>query len=225
MVLDTEKITNDLQTRGWYLHTGHESEIALRQSFGFLGDVLLQSHIKILHGFSSPPTPNTPFGMRLHTDAPCADYVLWHCLCEGEVGEFIQLCHVNHVINLLSSQEKKALSRLYADQVSMEAKHQLISSYFDFPVLYGSNLECMNFAHWLSYGTQENVQHAAIKKLRTAVEDTILSSAVESIFLRKGQVLVVDNKRLLHGRTVLSEHSRRFHMRYWFRSNMNRKAT
>jgi len=168
-----------------------------------LGKVILDTDVKI--NSEAPSLVQSAEPLEWHQDSPEARWIVWHCVNPG-----------------FAQREPTELvdSAPFVNQLAIEDKTMLMDS----PIVYRSVDGSLQNAQILSAGAEqlklyycpwlieERVQnYSCVKK----VSDFLNGQEPYQHFWNKGDVLIIDNHRVLHRRGRLSSTSRRHLKRYW----------
>lgn len=140
--------------------------------------------------------------MSFHTDPPTARLIAWYCHEQDEVDGASLLVDSGKVLPGLSAGDRDVLR-------GVRMKHRGFSEAV--PVL-GEHGEFF-FAPWLEPVGADKRSFEVVTRLRAAL--VAAQESATEVRLTPGQLLVVDNHRVLHGRRALQPGSRRHLERYW----------
>ena len=157
--------------------------------------------------------------LDFHTDHPKADYIAWLCLEPSDSGGESILADAETAFARLSPDEQAALAeiRLFEHKVFPDDQDSrpLVSAGAD-----GGRRFYYSF--WLVEDDLPPAQGGALKRFRRAVSEC----QVAEVKLRRDDILVVDNARILHGRRAFAGGKRHL-TRHWIRrfcSNFSRQG-
>ncbi|QGM98421.1 TauD/TfdA family dioxygenase [Methylocystis parvus] len=145
-----------------------------------------------------------------HTDSPMARYVAWLCVAQQESGGEMRLKDTRPIFDAAPAAQRDALRRTKARFPKIDGMHEAGS----LPVLDGDAERGwrLNYAPWL---VETGSLSASCAPLMAAL-DEFPGPASVAIALRPGSLLVIDNRRMLHGRDAL-EGDERILLRFWIR--------
>ncbi|TDX60431.1 alpha-ketoglutarate-dependent taurine dioxygenase [Methylosinus sp. sav-2] len=171
-----------------------------------LGPIIHECEIRVEAGATSYFKREAP--LAYHTDSPFARYVVWLCLVQQDIGGEMLLKDTKHVFDGATPAEINALNRVAVRFPAIEGAHGAGS----LPLLSGDRHGGwrVNYAPWLI--VEESLSPAACRVL-AALGDFPGEHGV-AIALRPGSVLIIDNRRMLHGRGELAGDRRRL-LRRW----------
>ena len=151
-----------------------------------------------------------PDRLPLHTDHPCARFIAWRCEVQDAIDGASVLVDSRAVLRRL---DETTLSALRQTTLVARVRSGFVPQAF--PVLATVNdEERFFFAPWLSPETTDEQGLCALQALRDAIAAEEAAGRVR-IRLQAGQVLVVDNHRVLHGRDAIARESPRRLRRLW----------
>jgi hypothetical protein len=173
-----------------------------------LGEIIQQKDISI----EDEPKKwvNSSKEMPFHTDHSSADFVAWHCIEQTDIGGESLLSDISVAFSLLSDLQKELLKKIQIKNV------QLFDGDLEFHPLINIKDEHVEF-YFVPWLVQDDICDDTQNALKE-IESTLQSMAIK-ILLAKGDVLVINNKKLVHGRDALLGSPNRFLKRYWIKSN------
>lgn len=143
--------------------------------------------------------------LDLHTDHSRVRYVAWYCLRPTDIGGISLLLDSWPLIGAMSERERAALCeiRLFEHRVfENDPEYCPMLRYLEGqPQLYYSFRLC----------NEEDREVLALRKFRNLIEQ----ASVMGIRLAANDLLIVDNRRMLHGRTRIEGRKDRHLERYW----------
>lgn len=176
----------------------------------YLGEVVDDTPVRIVPGkrtYLARPEP-IPF----HTDHPISDLIAWRCESQDARDGASLLIDSHRAIGELSAQELAGLELL-----RLPAMVRLGDEATPTPIMSreGGSRRVF-YAPWLEPIGRPVEAHDALVAFRRALAQQQQDAL--SIRLEPGQVLIVDNHRMLHGRGQLLPDSTRRLRRLWIRS-------
>ena len=145
--------------------------------------------------------------MRLHTDHPRARWISWECVRQSSEGGYSLLKDTKPALDSLTAAEHDELRALsirthvvFADDVGA------------YPILRadGDGADWIYFTPWMTDGQSS----PAFRKFTRALEST----PTLTLRLYPGESLLIDNGRMLHGRSALGGDKDRLLIRRWIAS-------
>jgi hypothetical protein len=146
--------------------------------------------------------------MPFHSDHPDATYLLWQCLAEGTEDECTTLLDTKPVLKQLDA---KTLRTLESIQVPFPIG--FLGEGYASRALLSDNGRSIYFCPW--YLTELTPEQSEAVDL---FYGCLMEQEVIQIHLKKNEILLIDNRRLLHGRTALRSDSPRHLKRFWIAS-------
>lgn len=154
-------------------------------------------------------------GMSFHTDHNNANYIAWFCNSQSASGGQSLLIDTKSILQNFSESSFDLLQ-----EISVKTHQVFYSDKLSVPLLSinDSERQSVYYAEWL-------VNKPACIKHQKALEqfEHLIKSAVPAtLLLSEGDLLIIDNNRMLHGREGFPSHSNRWLTRYWIQSrNIN----
>ena len=208
----SQKILNDLESKGW----SHFSvrEVNLDKLFHVLGYVIMENDVRI--NPKSPSLVTSAKALPPHTDHHLAHYILWHCIVQDSTGGHSIIVDGLHIFESMDQEIQETLRSINLIEHSVFKNdletHPMISS--------TSIGDRIYYSFWLADEKLIEEQKRAFNIFNKAVRDT----KQIRIKLKPDECLVVDNGRILHGRTSLIPSSDRLLKRYWIGDSFLEKA-
>ncbi len=149
-----------------------------------------------------------------HTDHHRADLIAWYCLEQTDDGGETILIDAYELLRKLSTEQLHHLRslRLFEHKV-FDGDAEL------FPLLSDRfRREKVYYSFWMNRGDLTREQREAFLAFKSLTE----TAQPICYRLEPGDLLVIDNGRMLHGRTAIGGNRRRFLKRYWIASLTNK---
>lgn len=197
------KLKEELQQNG-YAHFKHGSFI-LSGLLDSLGTVIQTTAIK--ENPQSTRLLSSCMSMGFHTDHFAARYIVWFCNSQSSVGGESILLDTLPVLQSLSHNCIRLLQ-----QISVQTHKVFHGDKLSLPLL-GPNSQDVYYAPWLVNPTATTQHHGALLSFQSALE----SKVPIELLLSEGDVLIIDNHRILHGRKSFASDSGRWLTRYWLK--------
>ncbi|PRA80177.1 hypothetical protein CQ054_21310 [Ochrobactrum sp. MYb29] len=141
-----------------------------------------------------------PLAIPYHCDSPRAGFIAWHCISTGSQSVPIKLVDTWKV---LSSFDQEIVSALSETRLGFNCR--ITGNFCSLPVVnyYGNdeNRPIVFFNPWNIPKNLTSLCHAALVSFEKALNDEFPAR----INLQPGDVLVIDNHRIVHGRDALDE--------------------
>ena len=203
-----DSVTSKLGHRGFALirRDTHREPTELMES---LGEVVDTTDVEVDEASSGMVTSHRE--LDVHTDHGGIDYIVWVCHSQADSGGESLLVDGYEVLEELSASTREALEQVYLTEHRVfpgdPARRPLLRYSDGDPRLF--------YSSWL-------LDDDLTEKTKTAYDvfrDAVSNATVTKLKLQPGDVLVVDNTRVLHGRTAIEEDSDRCLKRYWIKSD------
>jgi hypothetical protein len=212
MAIDVTMQTLDLNTDalqrlerdGYALIRNGGEELAERLT-GQLGSVVDQTDVTVDETTEQMVTSSRELG--LHTDHGAVDYILWRCVRQSDEGGLSRLVDTRGVLDGLSADQREALQEVYLTEHRVfkddPEKRPLLRQ--------EDGAEKVYYSFWLLDEDLNERQTDAVEAFRRGVEQ----AEEVSVRLQPDDLLVIDNRRILHGRSAVEGNKDRLLERYW----------
>lgn len=158
------------------------------------------------HAYVARPGPVPP-----HTDHPEVGAIGWLCEEQDAFDGTSRLVDSRPVIESLAPEVRQRLRSVRLECPPLQGGPPTLS----FTVLRDTGRgEALFCSPWLRAVGGEADDQAALDELRARLIDANRNDAIECR-LARGEVLLIDNQRVLHGRAAIAEASRRRLLRAW----------
>ena len=204
LVIAITKVESELRENG-FSHIRYSKSKNPEEIISSLGRILLKTEIK--ENPDSTRLLSSNQGMGYHTDHNAAKYIAWFCNSQSASGGQSLLVDSENIFKEFSESSLRLLQEItvkthqvfYADKLSLP----LLSINDDKHVVY--------YAQWL-VNLPGSIKH---RKALEKFEDDIKSTQPIKLLLSEGDLLIIDNHRMLHGREGFPPNSNRWLTRYW----------
>jgi hypothetical protein len=198
--------------RAGYVHLhgpfDRESYFALANG---LGEILSTEVIALRPGAHAYVAK--PGRVPLHTDHPEVDIIGWMVEEQDADDGASVLLDTRPILAAMSDAQRTTLAGVLLECPLLAGGPPVTS----FPVLCGTQGNAAVFCSpWLRAAGGAPEHQAALDHFRAVLSASARSSSIE-IRVQPGEVLLVDNHRVLHGRRAIGEMSRRRLQRVWIR--------
>jgi alpha-ketoglutarate-dependent taurine dioxygenase len=150
-------------------------------------------------------------GLSYHTDTPLADVLAWYCVEQDAADGSSALVDTGDVARHFDADELAALERVRIRLLTREqAGHEIVNEY---PLLAAGKVY---YVPWLVSPDLDDEE----RNLAARFDDYLaMKDATQPIRIRlkPGEMLFIDNHRILHGRSELPPDSRRHLVRLYIR--------
>ena len=211
MPADIRNIQSVLSDEG-YIHISDQSSREVDYLLENLGKVIHVTNVKVKPESKSLVTSSD--ALDFHTDHHKANWILWHCIEQTDIGGESILVDAVAVYDKLDTKNRDILSRI------MLFEHKVFDDdESEYPLIQEENGRLrFYYSFWLADKNLSTVQKDALKAFR----DAIVNEVPVTIRLDRGDVLIVDNHRMLHGRREIKGHQKRFLKRFWVHEQTNK---
>ncbi len=174
-----------------------------------LGEVIQQTEIK--ENPKSTRLLASNQGMNFHTDHNAAKYIAWFCNSQSATGGRSLLLDTKKILQHFSESSSTLLQ-----EVTVKTHQVFYSDKLSLPLLsVNENETIVYYAQWL-VNIPGCIKH---QKALVKFEEEIKSTEPIKLLLSEGDLLIIDNHRLLHGREAFPQNSNRWLTRYWIKQN------
>ncbi|TNE79406.1 MAG: hypothetical protein EP332_11205 [Bacteroidetes bacterium] len=184
-----------------YSYLPNTSEDDLKTHLNQLGNIIDETDVIAKSDSKSLVTSDKY--LDFHTDNHLAKYIVWHCKVQAKEGGISLLCDAESVFERLTNEEKKELSGIHVYEHKMYPENR--NSNPIVKTVDGEN----NFYYSFWLAREKYRELPVFKKWRELIQN---ANHIR-ILLNVNDVLIIDNHRILHGRTeIIGE---RYLKRYW----------
>lgn len=200
-MLPTSEELRDLNTNGWTILRS-SSPSATKIAVWALGPIIQTTKVA--------PRPNpkgalaTDLEMQLHTDHPRAFLIAWHCVRQSSEGGLSLLKDAGKALEMLSPETRSELR-----ETTMGTHQVFPDDAARYPVL-RNDCEVANWIYYTPWMRRDGANEA-LDAFAAALEQ-VETTAVR---LEPGQVLLINNTRMLHGRSAIGGDKDRLLIRHW----------
>jgi alpha-ketoglutarate-dependent taurine dioxygenase len=168
-----------------------------------LGKILLETDVKI--DLTTKALVTSDKELDMHTDHSKAKYIIWHCLKQTSIGGHSLILDTREVLQKLSKDEKQELTKIQLFE------HKIFKNDLEsYPMLSKINgKDKMYYSFWFT--NPKNKHNQVFLKFKRIVDEMKKTE----IRLNENDVLVIDNDKMLHGRTKISGDKNRHLKRFW----------
>lgn len=170
-----------------------------------IGEIVQETDVRIRQ--DAKTYVSSPNEVPFHNDHPKVKHIAWRCIEQdkNDGGSLLVDCK-----KLISNLEETMRSELARVRLRCPELASMVPS-CEYP-LYNHETGQVFWAPWLLPAEVSLEQQAAIEFFSSQINSP---SNHERIRLKRNEVLLVDNHRIVHGRAALSKESTRHLKRYW----------
>ncbi len=191
-----------------FVYLPNQSEPELHRLLPDLGRVLYETDV-IANRESKSLVTSHRF-LDFHTDNHLAKYIVWFCCQPATEGGITLLCDAQKVYNQLSEEEKIQISKIHVFE------HKLFPENRNSNPIVRKTKESFKFYYSFWLAREKYRKQAVFQKWQKLIKE----AAHTRIKMNMSDILIVDNHRILHGRTEIMGH--RFLKRYWIKEQMEK---
>lgn len=149
--------------------------------------------------------------LDFHTDHHKADFVAWHCVEQTDEGGESILVDAVKVFSEMTDEDKSQLAKIHLHE------HKIFEDDKDsWPLVELENGQPkFYYSFWLLKEKMNLAERAAGQRFQQLIQQTVPIK----IKLQPSDFLIVDNRRILHGRTEIKGNQKRLLKRFWIAKN------
>ncbi|MDD2986139.1 TauD/TfdA family dioxygenase [Flavobacterium sp.] len=198
-------------SKNGFIHLTNQSQEQLQSVINSLGDVIMTTDVVVKT--ESKGMVTTALGLDYHTDHHKAKYILWYCYKQTDKGGESIIIDAEKVYSKLSLEFQEELKKINLFEHKVFPDDQ---EYYPLVALDEKGKKKFYYSFWLV--KDEDRSNVALREFQKIIKET---DATE-IKLQEGDILIVDNHRVFHGRKAIEGSKNRFLKRYWIvESNKN----
>ena len=201
--MSIDEVLAELESQGWSRFSN--ININLQELFDRLGFIIMENDVSIDKESRSLVRSNK--SLPPHTDHHLAHYILWHCHRQDPQGGFSIVVDGLQIFQEMNEEEKTLLQGIdlmehcvFKDDLH---HHPMIQE--------SENGLRIYYSFWMADDNLSIEQKEAFEAFNTRVRET----EPIKFSLKPEECLIIDNGRILHGRSSLSTDSKRLLKRYW----------
>jgi hypothetical protein len=159
--------------------------------------------------YADRPSVYRADGLWYHTDSPLIDVLAWYCVEQDAVDGTSALVDTGDLTNHFDDAEQAALSHVRVRAMMREADGS--ESAHEYPLLSGGKVY---YAPWLLSENLGDDERALAARFAGYIAQKDATAPIR-IRLKPGEMLFVDNHRILHGRSEIPPDSKRHLVRFY----------
>jgi alpha-ketoglutarate-dependent taurine dioxygenase len=197
------EIATSIERDGFWLTSG-VSKNQVQEVITKLGNVIQVTDVTIKSGRALVTSDKA---LDLHSDHPMADLICWHCREQSTEGGETILLDAYKILKRLNTGELDQLKRIWLYE------HKVFDTDSDrFPFLSSRfGRDKIYYTFWLLKDELTFEQQSAFREF-VCLTKQIMPIRIK---LKPDDLLVIDNGRMLHGRTGIGGNKQRFLKRFW----------
>jgi hypothetical protein len=204
-IIDFAAIQATIEEKG-YCHLPSAGADALEDLLHDLGQVIQVTEVAVKQ--ETARLVNSDQALDLHTDHHAADLIAWHCIEQSDAGGESVLLDAEAAYAQLTPGQQRTLGRIHLTEHKVFAGDP-----GTYPLVHERDgRRKFYYSFWLAdeNGSPEE-EDESLGAFRQALDRT----PREMIKLQADDILIIDNGRMLHGRTAIGGSKRRLLRRYW----------
>jgi hypothetical protein len=163
--------------------------------------------------YADRPSVYRADGLSYHTDSPLIDMLAWYCVAQDAVDGTSALVDTGDVMQHFDAGELAVMSRIRVRAMMRDAEKREIVR--EFPLFAEGKVY---YAPWLLASDLGEQERAVASRFAGYVAEKDATAPIR-IRLKPGEMLFVDNHRVLHGRSSIPPDSRRHLVRLYIKSS------
>jgi alpha-ketoglutarate-dependent taurine dioxygenase len=199
-------IIKELEANG-FVHLQNQSEELLLSHLNKLGKVIFKTDVKVKP--DSRPLITSDRALDYHTDHHKAKYIVWYCHQQTDKGGESILIDAEKVYTAMSNVDQQALTEIHLHEHKVfpddKESNPLVSIIGNKPRFY--------YSFWLVDDSDK--QNSSLREFQRLLK----SEKPMKLRLERNDILIIDNQRILHGRTAIEGSKDRYLKRYWIDNN------
>ena len=213
MTIATTKIQTEILEKG-YLHIKFPASRNAEEILSSIGSVLLKTEIR--ENTKSTRLLSSNQKMSFHTDHFSATHIAWFCNSQSSTGGESLLIDTKNILSTFNDAWLELLR-----EISIKTHQIFYGDKLSLPLI----SDCVNesgkaiyYAQWMVNNPSTAKHQNALEKFEKQIE---LAKPIK-LLLSEGDLLIIDNHRMLHGREGFPSNSNRWLTRYWLQSKHNK---
>lgn len=199
----TQKSLNDLG----FVHIPYTQFNSLEETLKLFGEVIYTTEIK--ENPNSTRLLASHQKMDFHTDHFAAKYIAWFCNSQSAVGGESLLIDIQPILQNYSEEELSILK-----EITVQSHAVFYNDKTTLPIVQLIRDELAIFyAAWLVNQPVKASHQLMVQRFK---EDVARATPSE-LKLSEGDLLIINNHRMLHGRNAFQAQSNRWLTRYWIK--------
>lgn len=197
------KLIEPLKEFGW-VHLSNQTEEELSELLEYLGNVIFTTDVVVKP--ESKAMITSARGLDFHTDHHKANFIVWYCYKQTDLGGDSILIDAEKIFQQLSYEHQEQLKtiNLFEHKIFPDDKES-----YPFVATDTTGEYRFYYSFWLvKNGDKQNPAMLEFQRL-------IKLTQPFKINLKEGDILIVNNHRVFHGRTAIEGSKDRFLKRFW----------
>lgn len=165
--------------------------------------------------YADRPSVYRSDGLSYHTDSPVIDMLAWYCVAQDAVDGTSALIDTGDVARQFDTDDLAVMSRIRVRAMMRDAENREIVC--EYPLFADGKVY---YAPWLLCPDLGEKERDVAARFADYVAEKDATEPIR-IRLNPGEMLFVDNHRILHGRSSIPPDSRRHLVRLYIRTSMS----
>lgn len=197
------KLIETLKEFGW-VHLSNQTEEELNELLEYLGNVIFTTDVAVKP--ESKAMITSARALDFHTDHHKANFIVWYCYKQTDLGGDSILIDAEKIFQQLSYEHQEQLKtiNLFEHKIFPDDKES-----YPFVATDTTGEYRFYYSFWLV--KNEDKQNPAMLEFQRLIKLT----QPFKINLKEGDILIVNNHRVFHGRTAIEGSKDRFLKRFW----------
>lgn len=196
-----------------FVHLKNQTEELIQKHFVDLGQIIFTTDVKVKP--DSKPLVTSERALDFHTDHHKAKYIAWHCHKQTDKGGESILMDAQKIYSQLSASYKKTLENIYLFEHKIFPDDKESN-----PLVHTSGGQNkFYYSFWLV--SDFDKQNPALREFQRLIK----TNEPVKLTLQPNDLLIIDNHRILHGRTAIEGSKDRYLKRYWISNNNQKNNT
>jgi hypothetical protein len=203
-------VIDTVSRQGYYRSPSRVSFEDFRRIAEAFGEIFYEADVRM--GGERPRNYQLPAAIDFHTDHVSAEVAAWYCLERESDGGAMQFIDLKPIAEHLSEEQLAALGRVRVPD------NAVWSEGGDIPLCTKENGRwSFHYVPWLELRAPDGAARNALDRLEAGIAQAKSASIIECDLLA-GEMVFVDNHRVMHGRAAIPTGSQRNLKRFWVRS-------
>ena len=208
--LSAREVIEAVSREGYFRSASTATFETFREIADTFGEVFYEADVRM--GGQRPRNYQLPAAIDFHTDHVSAEIAAWYCLEREIDGGAMQFLDLAPVAEALSEDELNALARVRVPDNAVWTEGG------DIPLCTAEGERwAFHYVPWLDLKVPDAEAKRALDRFEAGVRQAKTTSVIE-LDLLPGELVFVDNHRIMHGRAAIPTNSRRHLKRLWIRS-------
>ncbi len=206
-----QEVIETVSREGYFRGPSKTTIDEFRSIAAAFGDVFYEADVRM--GGERPRNYQLPSQIDFHTDHVSAEVAAWYCLERESDGGAMQFIDLAPIAEDLSRDELADLARVRVPDNAVWSEGGDIA----LCTVEGDQVS-FHYVPWLDLKVPDDAARRALDRFEAGVRRAKAADIIE-MDLTPGELVFVDNRRIMHGRAAIPADSRRHLKRLWIRSD------